>query len=409
MKDLFDFFRVFDLLTPEERRLHTHVRQFVDDEIMPYIKTWWDNESTPVREIMRKMGASGLLGPTVPKKYGGQELSDAAYGLICYEIERGDSGLRSMLSVQGSLVMYPILAFGTEEQKQHWLPRLASGEAIGCFGLTEAEGGSDPAAMQTVARRDGEYYVLDGAKTWITNSTEADVALVWAKTFEEDKTLREGADGEKADGEKIADGTVRGFLVPTDTQGFSAPPIEHKMSLRAAPTGQIVLHNCRIPASNVLPLSQGLKTPLNCLSQARYGIAWGVMGALEAVLQATLDYTGQRQTFGEPLARRQLVQDKLVKMASEHSLGLLMAWRLASLKQTGAMNFAQVSMAKRNNVRVALEAARLARELHGANGVSTEYAVIRHMLNLETVDTYEGTHDIHTLIVGRHLTKLSAL
>lgn len=385
---MIDEFAVHDLLTPDERLIRESVRAYCDAELLPQIAEWWDDGALPVREVMRGFGRMGLLGPTTPEDYGGAGVTYSAYGAMMYELERVDSGLRSAASVQGSLVMYPILSFGSEEQKQKWLPGLASGELIGCFGLTEPDGGSDPGAMRTRARLDGDEYVLNGNKMWITNSPEADVAVVWAK-------------------DEV--GVIRGFLVPTDSPGFSAPAIKRKMSLRASVTGEIVLEDCRIPAANLLPGSQGLKSPLSCLTSARFGIAWGALGALEAVLQTALDYTGDRTTFGKPIASRQLVQDKLVRMATDHSTGLLLAWRLGTLKDAGRMNFAQVSYAKRNNVRVALGGARLARELLGGNGITTEYPVIRHMLNLETVDTYEGTHDIHTLIVGRHLTGQGAL
>ncbi|GAA5501681.1 acyl-CoA dehydrogenase [Deinococcus xinjiangensis] len=385
---MFDEFKVHDLLTPDERLMRETVRSYGDKELMPQIADWWDSADLPVREVMKSFGQMGLLGPTIPEQYGGAGTSYSAYGAMMYELERVDSGLRSAASVQGSLVMFPIYEYGSEEQKQKWLPRLASGELIGCFGLTEPDGGSDPAAMRTRARKDGNEYVLNGNKMWITNSPAADVAVVWAKDD---------------------DDIIRGFIVPTDTAGFSAPKIGRKMSLRASVTGEIVLEDCRIPAENVLPASKGLKSPLSCLTSARFGIAWGALGALEAVLQASIDYAVDRTTFGKPIASRQLVQDKLVRMATDHSTGLLMAWRLGQLKDAGQMNYAQVSYAKRNNVRVALSGARLAREMHGGNGITTEYPVIRHMLNLETVDTYEGTHDIHTLIIGRHLTGQGAL
>ncbi|MVN89456.1 acyl-CoA dehydrogenase [Deinococcus sp. HMF7620] len=385
---MLDEFAVHALLTPEERLVRQSVRAFCDAELLPEVAAWWDAGDLPVRDVMRRFGALGLLGPTTPETYGGAGVSYSAYGAMMYELERVDSGLRSAASVQGSLVMLPIFAYGSEDQRQRWLPGLASGDLIGCFGLTEPDGGSDPGAMRTRAQRDGDSYVLNGSKMWITNSPMADVAVVWAR--------------DEA-------GTVGGFLVPTDAPGLSAPRIERKYSLRASVTGELVLQDCRIPAANRLPGAKGLGAPLSCLSSARFGIAWGAMGALEAVLQATLDYASTRTTFGRPLAARQLVQDKLARMATDHSLGLLLAWRLGTLKDSGQMNHAQVSYAKRNNVRVALQGARLARELHGGNGITTEYPVIRHMLNLETVDTYEGTHDIHTLIIGRHLTGQSAL
>ncbi len=385
---MIDEFSVHELLTPDERLVRESVRAYCDAELLSHIAGWWDDGELPVKDVMRGFGKMGLLGPTTPEEYGGAGLSYSGYGAMMYELERVDSGLRSAASVQGSLVMYPIFTFGSDEQKQKWLPGLASGELIGCFGLTEPDGGSDPGAMRTRARLDGDEYVLNGNKMWITNSPEADVAVVWAKDDE---------------------GVIRGFIVPTDSPGFSAPPIKRKMSLRASVTGEIVLEDCRIPAGNLLPGSKGLKSPLSCLTSARFGIAWGAMGALEAVLQTALDYTSDRTTFGKPIASRQLVQDKLVRMATDHSTGMLLAWRLGTLKDAGRMNFAQVSYAKRNNVRVALQGARLAREMLGGNGITTEYPVIRHMLNLETVDTYEGTHDIHTLIVGRHLTGQGAL
>ncbi|MBZ9750125.1 acyl-CoA dehydrogenase family protein [Deinococcus sp. HMF7604] len=385
---MLDEFAVHALLTPEERLVRQSVRAFCDAELLPEVASWWDAGDLPVRDVMRRFGALGLLGPTTPETYGGAGVSYSAYGAMMYELERVDSGLRSAASVQGSLVMLPILAYGSEDQRWRWLPGLASGDLIGCFGLTEPDGGSDPGAMRTRAQRDGDSYVLNGSKMWITNSPVADVAVVWAR--------------DEA-------GTVGGFLVPTDAHGLSAPRIERKYSLRASVTGELVLQDCRIPAANRLPGARGLGAPLSCLSSARFGIAWGAMGALEAVLQATLDYASTRTTFGRPLAARQLVQDKLARMATDHSLGLLLAWRLGTLKDSGQMNHAQVSYAKRNNVRVALQGARLARELHGGNGITTEYPVIRHMLNLETVDTYEGTHDIHTLIIGRHLTGQRAL
>lgn len=385
---MFDEFLVHDLLAPDERLIRQSVRAYCDAELMPQIAEWWDSGDLPVKELMQQFGGMGLLGPTTPEEYGGAGVSYSAYGAMMYELERVDSGLRSAASVQGSLVMFPIFTYGNDEQRQKYLPGLASGELIGCFGLTEPDGGSDPGAMRTRARLDGDEYVLNGSKMWITNSPAADLAVVWAKDDE---------------------GVIRGFIVPTDAPGFHAPKITRKMSLRASVTGEIVLEDCRIPAANLLPGSGGLKSPLSCLTSARFGIAWGALGALEAVLQTALDYTGSRTTFGKPIASRQLVQDKLVRMATDHSTGLLLAWRLGQLKDAGRMNFAQVSMAKRNNVRVALTGARLARELLGGNGITTEYPVIRHMLNLETVDTYEGTHDIHTLIVGRHLTGVGAL
>jgi len=385
---MLDYVNVSALLTPDERLMRDSARSFIDAQLMPHIEEWFDSGDVPTRDIMLQLGEMGLLGPNLPEAYGCAGVSGTAYGAMMYELERCDSGLRSTASVQGSLVMYPIYAYGSEHQRRTYLPELASGRMIGCFGLTESDGGSDPGAMRTRARKDGDHYVLNGSKMWITNSPVADIAVVWAKDDE---------------------GDIRGFIVPTDTPGFSAPKIKRKMSLRASVTGEIVLEDCRVPAENMLPNVKGLKGPLGCLTQARYGIAWGALGALEAVYAATLAYTSDRTTFGKPIASRQLVQDKLVWMLSEHTKGLLLAWRLGQLKDAGQLNYAQVSLAKRNNVRVALHGARLGRELHGGNGITTEYPVIRHMLNLETVDTYEGTHDIHTLIVGRDITGQNAL
>jgi len=390
---MLDYFQAALLLGADEKLVMDSVRSYVDAQLMPHIAGWWDDADLPVREVMKGLGEQGLLGPTVAEEYGGAGASYSSYGAMMYELERCDSGLRSAASVQGSLVMHPINTYGSDEQKREYLPGLASGELIGCFGLTEPDGGSDPGAMRTRARKDGDDYVLNGNKMWITNSPVADLAVVWAKCT--DNTGDEG--------------TVRGFIVPRGTKGFSTPKIGRKMSLRASVTGEIVLEDCRVPASHMLPGVAGLKGPLGCLTSARYGIAWGAMGALEAVYAATLDYTTGRTTFGKAIASRQLVQDKLVRMLTDHTTGLLLAIQLGHLKDSGKMTFGQVSLAKRNNVRVALQGARLARELHGGNGITTEYPVIRHMLNLETVDTYEGTHDIHTLIVGRDITGMGAL
>ena len=305
-----------------------------------------------------------------------------------YELERIDSGLRSFASVQSALVMYPIYRYGSEEQKKKYLPEMAKGNLIGCFGLTEHDGGSDPGAMKTNAKKDGESYILNGTKMWITNGNIADVALVWAK--------------DESD-------TVRGFLVPTDIPGFTANKIEHKMSMRASVTSELVLEDARVPASAILSESNGLSAPLSCLTQARYGIAWGALGALESVYEDALKFSKTRSTFGKPIAARQLVQDKLVDMLTDHTRGLLLAWRLGEMKDAGTMDYNHVSVAKRENVRAALKAARSAREVLGGSGITLDYGVIRHMLNLETVDTYEGTRDVHTLIIGRHITGENAL
>ena len=384
---MLDFYAVESLLTPEQRAIRDSVREFVDGEIIPNVRGWWDRHEVP-KAIKDQFGALGLFGANLPEKYGCAGVDNVAYGLINYELERGDSGLRSFGSVQGALVMYPIYAYGSEEQRRKYLPELAAGRLLGCFGLTESDGGSDPGAMRTRARRDGAGWILNGSKTWITNSPIADIAIVWAKDDED---------------------IVRGFIVPTDAPGYSAPVIESKMSLRASSTGEIVLQDCRVGSEALLPESGGLRSPLGCLTQARYGISWGALGALEAVYTCARDYAATRTTFGKPIAGRQLVQEKLVRMLTDHSLGLLMSHQLGKLKDEEKMTFTQVSMAKRNNVRVALNGARLAREILGGNGITTEYPVIRHMLNLETVDTYEGTYDIQTLIIGREITGLGAM
>lgn len=384
---MLDFLNITELLKPEERQIQAAVRKFVDAEVLPHIARWWEEESFPAH-LIKAFGEMGFFGSTLPEAYGGANLSSAAYGLIMYELERADSGLRSFASVQGALVMYPIYTYGSEEQKAYYLPKLASGELVGCFALTEADGGSDPGAMNTRARRDGDHYLLTGSKMWITSGNIADIAIIWAKDDE---------------------GVVRGFIVPTATPGFKANLIKHKVSLRASDTAELVLNEVRVPATQLLPQAAGLKVPLSCLTQARYGIAWGVMGALEAVYGEAREFAATRTTFGKPIAARQLVQHKLVEMVSEHSKGLLLAWRLSQLKDAGQLRYHQVSLAKRNNVRVALQGARLARELLGGSGITLEYHAIRHMLNLETVDTYEGTFDIHTLIVGRELTGLEAI
>lgn len=384
---MLDYFQALDMLSDDEKQVQTVARDFLDVEVAPHISQWWEDGVFP-KELLPKLGEMGFIGSNLPTEYGASGVNNVAYGLIMYELERVDSGLRSFASVQGALVMYPIFRYGSEEQKQEYLPRLAAGEIVGCFGLTEHEGGSDPGAMKTNAKRDGESYVLNGSKVWITNGNIADIALIWAKDDE---------------------GVVRGFLVPTDTPGFTANEIKGKMSMRASVTSELVLEDVRIPASQMLPETRGLSAPLSCLTQARYGIAWGALGALEAVYEEALAFSQNRSTFEKPIASRQLVQAKLVDMVCDHTKGLLLAWRLAVLKDEGNMSFTHVSMAKRENVRVALKAARVAREILGASGITVAYSSIRHMLNLETVDTYEGTYDIHSLIIGRDLTGHNAL
>lgn len=384
---MLDFANTAVLLDPAERQIRDSIRRFVDAEVLPGIEGWWRDEVLP-RHLVAEFGKLGLLGANLPEEYGGAGLNSTAYGLMMYELERGDSGLRSFVSVQNALVMYPIFAYGSEEQRRKYLPRLASGEIIGCFGLTEHDGGSDPGAMRTRAKRDGSDWILNGSKMWITNGHIADVAVVWA------------ADD---------DGNIIGFAVDTDTPGFSANKVRNKFSLRASETSELVFENMRVPASAQLPEAAGLKAPLGCLTQARYGIAWGALGALEAVYQESLEFAQSRITFGQPIASRQLVQDKLVNMVADHTNGLLLAWHLSKLKDAGQLKHPMVSLGKRQNVRSALVAARNAREILGANGITLEYHTIRHMLNLETVDTYEGTYDIHTLIIGRELTGFGAL
>jgi glutaryl-CoA dehydrogenase len=380
-----DFYRVDELLAEEEKMVRDTVRSFVSERVVPTVDRHFEEATFPV-DLIPEMANLGLFGANLPEEYGCAGMNNVAYGLVMQELERGDSGLRSFASVQGALVMYPIYTFGSEEQKRHWLPRLVRGEKIGCFGLTEPDHGSDPGSMTTRAVRKGDRWVLNGAKSWITNGTIADVAVVWAK----------------------AEGQVRGFLVEKGTKGFSAPEITHKMSLRASITSQLILDDCEIPEANILPGSGGLKSPLSCLNQARYGIAWGVLGAAMACYHAALEYSKTRVQFGRPIGGFQLVQEKLVTMLSEITKGQLLALQLGRLKDAGKLHHTQTSLAKRNNVAIALEAARLARDILGANGISLEFPVIRHMCNLESVKTYEGTHDIHMLILGQAITGLNA-
>ena len=380
-----DYYGVEELLTDEERMIRTSVRSFIEREALPLLEGCHAREEFP-KALIPRMAELGIFGAHL-KGYGCAGLSSVAYGLIMQELEAGDSGLRSMGSVQGSLAMYAIWRFGSEEQKRRWLPEMAAGRAIGCFGLTEPDHGSDPGGMETRARRDGKGWVLSGVKRWITNGSIADVAVVWAK------------DGE----------TIRGFLVEKGTPGFSAPDIKGKFSLRASITSELVLEDVRVPADAILPEAEGLGGPFSCLNQARYGIVWGALGAARSCYLTALSYTQDRKQFDRPLAGFQLVQQKLVYMVTEITKGQLLSWRLGRLKDAGAARPPQISLAKRNNVGVALEIARLARDMLGANGIVNEYPVIRHMMNLETVNTYEGTHDMHTLIVGRDVTGLDAV
>ena len=380
-----DFYAADGLLTEEERLIRDTVRAFVTERILPVIARHFRDGTFPTH-LVPEMARMGLLGANL-HGYGCAGLNAVAYGLIMQELERGDSGIRSFVSVQGALCMYPIHAFGSEAQKERWLPPMARGEAIGCFGLTEHDAGSDPSSMRTRAVKRGDTYVLNGGKAWITNGSIADVAVVWARC--EDKV-------------------VRGFLVERGTRGFTARNYEGKFSLRASVTSELALQDCAIPAANLLPGTSGLKSALMCLNQARYGIAWGGLGAAQAVYDEALAYAQGRIAFGKPVAAFQLQQEKLVFMAAEITKGQLLALQLGRLKEAGSITPAQISMAKRNNVWVARECARLGREMLGANGIMDEYQAGRHMCNIESVYTYEGTHDIHTLIVGESLTGLPA-
>jgi len=382
-----DYFDVDALLGDEERAVRDMVRDWVESEVIPIISEHYIARSFP-RHLIPQMGELGFLGANLPEEYGCAGLNNVAYGLIMQELERGDSGLRSFVSVQGALVMYPIHAFGSEDQRRAWLPRLASGEAIGCFGLTEPDFGSNPGGMITRAVRDGDEWVLNGAKMWITNGSMADVAIVWAKTGDLDDAR-----------------SIRGFIVETDRDGFSARDQEGKLSLLASDTSELVLQDVRVPAANLLPDTGGLKSPLLCLTQARYGIAWGGVGAAMACYREALDYAKNRVQFeGRPIAATQIQQVRLADMLTEITKAQLLALRLGRLKDEGTMTAQQVSLAKRNNVNMACECAREARRLLGANGILVEYASMRHMANLESVYTYEGTHDIHGLILGHDVT-----
>ncbi|MSP59521.1 MAG: acyl-CoA dehydrogenase [Myxococcales bacterium] len=382
-----DYYALDELLTEEERLVRDTFRRFVDEELMPIVAGHFRHGTFP-RELPGRLGALGALGASL-HGYGCAGLGPVAYGLIMQELERCDSGFRSFASVQGSLVMYPIHAFGSEEQKQRWLPEMAAGRAIGCFGLTEPDFGSNPSGMRTVAKRTGSGYVISGEKRWITSGGLADVAVVWARTDE-------------------PEAPIRGFLVERGTKGFTTRDIEGKFSLRASVTSELIFEDCEVPQSALLPGSGGLKSPLSCLNQARYGIAWGAIGAAMACYDEALRYTRDRVQFARPIAGYQLVQLKLVDMLEDITNAQLLAWRLGRLKEAGKARAQQVSMAKRHNVRIALHAARNARDLLGANGVTDEYQAGRHMCNLESVFTYEGTDHIHTLILGQDITGLSA-
>ena len=384
-----DFFNIDAALTEEERAVRDSVRQFVDDRVMPIIGQCYVDGRFP-RELIPEMAELGVFGANLPEEYGCAGLNSVAYGLIMQELERGDSGIRSFASVQGALVMYPVFAFGSEEQKRHYLPRMAQGEIIGCFGLTEPDFGSNPSGMITTAREQSDgSWLLNGAKMWITSGSTAQVAIVWAKTGDDDKS-------------------IRGFIVPTDTPGFSARDQKGKLSLRASDTSELVLQDVRLPADAVLPKSGGLKSPLMCLTQARFGISWGAVGAAIACYEEALSYSTTRVMFGRPIGGFQIQQARLADMLTEIVKAQLVSLHLGRLKDAGVFTPQQVSLAKRNNVSIATDIAREARRLLGANGILAEYASMRHMANLESVYTYEGTHDIHTLILGQAVTGLSA-
>jgi glutaryl-CoA dehydrogenase len=380
-----DLLNIEALLNDEERAVRDTVRDWVRNRILPEIAEWFEHGELPSEQLAKELGSMGLLGMHLTG-YGCAGASAVMYGIACTELEAGDSGVRSLVSVQGSLAMFPIWKYGSEEQKQEWLPKMAAGEAIGCFGLTEPDFGSDPASMRTSARRDGDDWVLNGTKMWITNGGVAGVAVVWAQT----------------------DDGIRGFIVPADTRGFSTKDIEKKLSLRASVTSELILEDVRLPADAVLPDVRGMKGPLSCLNEARYGIVWGSMGAARACFESALEYSKSRVQFGKPIGAFQLTQRKLVDMALEVNKGLLLALHLGRMKDDGRLRAEQVSVGKLNNVREALEVCREARTILGANGVTLEYPVIRHMNNLESVLTYEGTSEIHTLILGRTLTGLEA-
>lgn len=381
----------FDLetqLSEEERMIRDSAHAFAQSELQPRVIEGW-NQEIDAPELFPLMGKAGLLGATIPEEYGGVGASYVAYGLIAREIERVDSGYRSMASVQSSLVMYPIHAYGSEEQRRKYLPGLSSGELIGCFGLTEPDAGSDPAGMKTTAKKTPDGYVLNGAKTWISNSPFADIFVVWAKSEEHG-------------------GGIRGFVLEKGMKGLSAPKIEGKVSLRASTTGGIVMEDVHVGEDALLPDVQGLKGPFGCLNRARYGISWGAMGAAEFCMHAARQYGLDRQQFGRPLAGTQLYQKKLADMLTDIALGLQASLRVGRLMDEGRFAPDMISIVKRNNVGKALDVARAARDMHGGNGISSEYQVIRHMVNLETVNTYEGTHDVHALILGRGITGLAA-
>ncbi len=380
-----DFYNIDMLLSDEEKMIRDTVREYAEKKILPIINKHYEEGTFP-KELIPDFAELGFFGANI-SGYECPGLNNVAYGLIMQELERVDSGIRSFVSVQSSLVMYPILEFGSEEQKRYWLPKLAKGEKIGCFGLTEADYGSNPGGLKTRARKDGNYYVINGSKMWITNGSMADVAVVWAKNEEN---------------------VINGFLIEKGTKGFTAREVKGKLSLRASDTSELIFEECKVPAENRLPKGEGLVAPLKCLSQARYGIAWGAIGAAMACYQEALDYAKNRIQFDKPIASFQLVQNKLAYMLTEITKAQLLCLQLGRLKDLKLATHVHISMAKRNNVYIALQIARLARDILGANGITIEYNSMRHMCNLESVYTYEGTHDIHTLIIGEYITGIEA-
>jgi len=381
-----DFYSIDDLLSEEQKLIRSTMRTFVKQEITPHIEKWAQDATFP-SQIIKKFGDIGAFGPTIPTEYGGEGLDYIAYGLIMQELERGDSGMRSTASVQGSLVMFPVFEFGTEAQKKEYLPKLASGEYLGCFGLTEPDYGSNPAGMKTHFTDEGGHFLLNGAKMWISNAPAADIAIVWAKN---------------------EDNRVQGLIVERGMEGFTTPETHNKWSLRASCTGELVFDNVKVPKVNLLPGKDGLGAALMCLDSARYGIAWGAVGAAMDCYESARKYALERIQFDKPIASFQLIQKKLAEMLTEITKAQLLNWRLGKLKNEGKATSAQISLAKRNNVEMALDIAREARQIFGAMGITGEYPIMRHMTNLESVITYEGTHDIHLLILGKEITGISA-
>lgn len=381
-----DYYLLDDLLTDEQKLIRSAVRDWINDKVTPYINEWAQENHCPTH-LIPEMGQLGLFGPSLPEEYGCPGLDEVSYGIIMQEVERADSGLRSMASVQGSLVMYPIYKYGSEEQKRKYLPKLASGDMMGCFGLTEPDFGSNPGGMQSNITDQGDYYLLNGAKTWISNAPFADIAVVWAKA---------------------EDGKIRGLILERDMEGFSTPEIHNKWSLRASATGELVFDNVKVPKENILPNIKGLRGPLGCLDKARYGISWGAIGAAMDCYYTALKYSKERIQFDKPIAAFQLTQKKLAEMVTEITKMQLMAFRLGQLMNEGKATTAQISMAKRNNVDQALQIARDSRQILGGMGITGDYPIMRHMMNLESVITYEGTHDIHLLITGMDITEISS-